>query len=1100
MKVPAPRLLAFKFFSQALVICIFAVSLSHAQTTTAAFQGTVSDATGAVLPAAQVTASNIDTGLKRTTIANELGRFVLSELPPGSYEITVSLPGFETLVRKGITLTVGQLATLNLQMKVGGVGEQVVVTGDAPIVETSQSAVSGVVEEKRITELPLNGRDFTQLALVEPATVSLRNTGTGEVNRGFGTRMSVAGSRPDQTGWLLDGMNINSNTFFGTPGSAGGGLLGVDGVREFQVLTTNYSSEFGGTSGGVVNMITKSGTNQFHGTVYEFLRNSALDAAAWEDNAYGNGRAPFKRNQFGFSVGGPIKKDRTFFFGNYEGLRQPKGITGVAVVPDENAHNGLVPGPNGGLQQVKIADSVAGLLKQWPLPNAPGNAGAGVGYLASSTSQRTTENFFMVRLDHRISDSQSLFGRFSFDEASQLTPDLIPVDDVTLKTHPRYATVQLVSVWSPKLLTTTRVGMSRNNIELNEVMNVKYPQSGFFLNPNFPIEIQIPGNGLSNFGPDTSNIQQTIQNVFQLQENISYTTGNHAYKFGVEFEKLDPNLNSGPNNGGMLRWASISDFLQDNPLQQLSTSLPGNDPYRSFRQNLFGFYFNDDWKMSSRLTWNLGLRYEPYTAPSEKWGRVSVVKDWLTATHYDTGGTMFQAPGNKYFAPRVGFAFDPKGNGKTAIRGGIGVFYIPLTTTVYSRASTRNAPFTGSIQILPRDATGKVANFASSLAFANSIAPQYLTPQFNATSAPIMVQYRPDASYEMKANLTVEQQIGQDLAVSVGYIGGRGYHLTRTANVNMRYPTIVNGRAFVNGSSPLPNPNLFQGQLVVTDSQSFYNALRLQVKKRLSRNYQYQVSYTWSKSIDDASAGSSNSAYQTEGASSQLWSTKADRGLSALNQTHNFVVNGLWALPSPSASKVISSVLGGWQATGIFMMVTGTPFTPVLSGSNVNDNGKPGSGTQLREPEWVGGNRSFSSLTSGTTAGCTFVNGVPGPYVAGRPNSVAPQKLGTPRLWFDPCVFAVPPTGFYGTAGRGILIGPGTVNFDAGLGKNIPLKEEAHLEFRGDFFNLFNRPNYADPATGVLNANNNSLITTAGQITRTVTSSRQLQFSLKVVF
>jgi Carboxypeptidase regulatory-like domain len=452
------------------VILIVAATLSLAQTTTAAFLGTVMDPSGAVLPGVQVTASNVDTGLKRTTITNEEGRFLLSELPPGSYEVVVSLTGFETLVRKGMTLTIGQQANLSLTMKVGAVDEQVVVTGDAPIVETTQSSVSGVVEEKRITELPLNGRDFTQLALVEPATVSLRNTGTGEVGRGFGTRMSVAGSRPDQTGWLLDGMKINSNTFFGTPGSAGGGLLGVDGVREFQVLTTNYSSEYGGTSGGVINMVTKSGTNQFHGTVYEFLRNSALDAAAWEDNAYGNGKAPFKRNQFGFSAGGPVRKDRTFFFFNYEGLRQPKGVTNVAVVPDANAHNGLVPGPGGGLQEVKIAPSVAGLLQMWPTPNAPGNAGAGVGFLASSTSQRTRENFYMMRVDHRLSDSQSLFGRFSFDEASQVTPDLIPVDDVTLETHPRYGTIQLVSVWSSKLLTTMRAGVNRNNIALNEVM------------------------------------------------------------------------------------------------------------------------------------------------------------------------------------------------------------------------------------------------------------------------------------------------------------------------------------------------------------------------------------------------------------------------------------------------------------------------------------------------------------------------------------------------------------------------------------------------------------------------------------------------------
>ncbi len=1103
MRIRTPYLRGFRFLPYFFVISMIAATFSKAQTTTASFQGTVADATGAVLPGAQVTASNVETGLKRTTTTSDEGRFLLSELPPGSYEITVTLPGFDTLVRKGMTLTVGQQASLRLTMNVGTVDQHVIVTGDAPLVETTQSSVSGVVEERRITDLPLNGRDFTQLALVEPAVVSLRNTGSGEIGRGFGTRMSVAGSRPDQTSWLLDGMNIKGSTQFGTPGSAGGGLLGVDGVREFQVLTTNYSSEFGGTSGGVVNMVTKSGTNQLHGSVYEFLRNSALDAAAWEDNAFGAGKPAFKRNQFGFSLGGPIRKDQTFFFANYEGLRQPKGFTNVAFVPDENVHKGLVPNPNGGLQQVKIADSIADLLKLWPSPNVPGSSAAGVGLLSSSVSQRTSENYFMVRLDHRLSDNQSLFGRFSFDQASQDNPDTIPVDDFKLETKPRYATIQLVSVWTPKLLSTTRVGMSRNNIALNIAMNVTYPRSVFFLNQQFPPEIMIPGAGLTNFGPDASNIQAAIQQLYQVQEGITYTPGGrHTFKFGFDFEKLDPNLNSGPNNNGMFRWATIADFVQDNPLQQLSTSLPGNVPERTFRQNLFGFYFNDDWKMTSKFTWNLGLRYEPYTGPSEKWGRVSVVKDWLTATHYDTGGQMFQSPGNKYFAPRVGFAWDPQGNGKTAIRGGFGVFYVPLSTYVYSRASYRNAPFSGSIQQVPRDAQGRVSNFASVLPYIYSIAPSFLTPQFGPTTSPIMVQYNPNATYEMKLNLTVERQIGQDVSLSIGYLGGRGYHLTRTTDVNVRYPTQVNGRVFVDSRSPVPNPAFFQGQMVVTDSQSFYNALRAQLKKRLSRSYQFQVSYTWSKSIDDATAGSSNTAYPTEGTSSQLWGTKADRGLSALNQTHNFVVNGIWSLPSPSGSRAVSSVLGGWEVTGIFTAVTGTPFTPTLSGSNVNDNGRPGGGSRLRMPDWVGG-RSFSSITSGTTAGCTFVNGIPGPFIPDRPNSVAPgQTLGSPTLWFDPCAFAVPPSGFYGNLGRGTFIGPGTVNFDMSLGKSIPLKfrEGTRLEFRSDFFNLFNRPNFADPATQVLNANNNTPISTAGQITRTVTSSRQLQFSLKLVF
>src|SRR6266516_467967 len=540
MRIRIPYRRSFRFLLYSFLILMIAASLAVAQTTTAAFQGTVTDTTGAVIPAAQVTASNVETGLKRATMTNEAGRFLLSELPPGSYEMTVTLPGFETLVRKGMTLTVGQQANLALVMNVGTIDQRVVVTGDAPIVETTQSSVSGVVEERRITELPLNGRDFTQLALVEPAVVSLRNTGSGEIGRGFGTRMSVAGSRPDQTSWLLDGMNIKGSTQFGTPGSAGGGLLGVDGVREFQVLTTNYSSEFGGTSGGVVNMVTKSGTNQLHGSVYEFLRNSALDAAAWEDNAFGSGKPAFKRNQFGFSLGGPIRKDQTFFFANYEGLRQPKGFTNVAFVPDENVHKGLVPNPNGGLQQVKIAYSTADLLKLWPSPNVPGSSAASVGLLSSSVSQRISENYFMVRLDHRLSDSQSLFGRFSFDQASQDNPDTIPVDDFKLETKPRYATIQLVSVWTPKLLSTTRVGMSRNNIALNIAMNVTYPRSVFFLNQQFPPEIMIPGAGLTNFGPDASNIQAAIQQLYQVQEGITYTPGGrHTFKFGFDFEKLD---------------------------------------------------------------------------------------------------------------------------------------------------------------------------------------------------------------------------------------------------------------------------------------------------------------------------------------------------------------------------------------------------------------------------------------------------------------------------------------------------------------------------------------------------------------------------------
>lgn len=369
-----------------LVCGISALSPAMAQTTTGAFLGTVTDSSGGVLAGAQVTASNGETGMKRSATTGADGKFVISQLPPDSYSITVTMTGFATLVRGGMTLTVGQQANLSLALQVGAVSQQVTITEEVPIVETTQSAVSGVVEEKRITDLPLNGRDFTQLALVEPSVVSVRNAASGNVSAGFGTRVSVAGSRPDQTGWLLDGVNIRGTSQFGTPGSAGGGVMGVEAVREFQVLTTNYSPEFGGTSGGVINMVTKSGTNQLHGSAYEFLRNSDLDAR----NFFDVQKPSFKRNQFGGSLGGPIRKDKTFFFGNYEGLRQPLGLTSNAIVPDANAHLGLVP-VRGGLQQVTIAPSIAPILNLWPLPNggAVGGVNSGFGTLLTPGNQVT---------------------------------------------------------------------------------------------------------------------------------------------------------------------------------------------------------------------------------------------------------------------------------------------------------------------------------------------------------------------------------------------------------------------------------------------------------------------------------------------------------------------------------------------------------------------------------------------------------------------------------------------------------------------------------------------------------------------------------------
>ncbi len=1044
-------------------LSIFSVA-AMAQTTTGAILGSVKDGTGAVLSGAEVTALNTARGEKRSTSTNEQGRFLLPELPSGSYEITVTMAGFDTLIRTGITLAVGQQAILTLPMTVGAVNQQVTVTGEAPMVNTTEGAVSGLVEEQRIKDLPLNGRDFTQLALVEPAVMSVRNTSAAP-NKGFGTRISIAGSRPDQTGWLLDGMNIKSFSGFGTPASASGLLLGVDAVREFQVLTTNYSTEFGGTSGGVINMVTKSGTNGLHGSAYEFMRNNVLDAR----NFFDIQKPPFKRNQFGFSVGGPIRKDKTFFFGNFEELKAPLGLTSKAFVPDANVREGLIPAAGGTLQRVPIAPEIAPYLKIWPLPNGPASGpNSGAGTLLSSANQRTSEYYFLNRVDHHLTDKQSVFARFTFDQGSLAVPDTIPIDTNVIATRTRSATVQLVSIWSPKLLSTSRVGYNRTTLISDVALNFNYPADlFFFLDHRVPPQFILPG--FTNFGPTSSTVSQRALNRYEFQEAFTYATGNHSFKFGFDYQHNGYNVGNGANTNPQYTWPSLAAFLQDQPLSGLTINVPGGTNERTFRQVVLGFYWNDDWKATPNLTVNWGVRFEPYTIPSEKWGRLPYVKDWLTATEFTVGGAAFKNPSLKYFAPRLGFAWSPGGAGKTAVRGAFGVFdrlYLPndVQQTIAS-----NPPFTEVIRTVIPGVT--LANLPETLL---RLAPSLISAKFSPQTALVLYPYNPPAQYEMKFNLAVERQVGPGVSVTLGYIGARGIHLTRQSEINGFYTVNVNGRVLVPLPAQRPNPAFGAGSIMSLDAQSFYNGLQLGVKKRLSRGFQLQASYTWAKAVDDSSTGVGGTDYSNQGYSSQIWNTKADRGLSALHQGQNLVVNGLWALPSPVGPRVVSYVLGGWQWSGIISVNTGAPFTVTESGTNVQDNGRVAGVSKLRMPDWIG-TGSFSSII----------------------------RHGNPNQYFDSSAFVTPPPQVYGNLGRDTFLGPGLVNFDMSLQKNFALKfrEGSQLEFRSDCFNLFNRANFAIPsATAAVNGNTGARIATAGAITNTVTSSRQLQFGLKLIF
>ena len=1062
----------------AVFVGIFCGVCAFAQSTTATLSGRISDASGGVLPGVQVTVTNSATGIKRALTTDAGGKFIAAQLPPGPYEVSATMNGFETLVNKGVVLTVGQEANLELAMKVGAVSEQVTVTEDAPLVNTTSSAVAGVVEEKRIQELPLNGRDFSQLPLIQPGVASVRN-GDVTVTKGYGARISMGGSRPDQTAWLLDGTNIHSPSNFGTPGSAAGVMLGVEAVREFQVLTSNYSAELGGTSGGVVNMVSKSGTNDYHGTLYEFLRNSKLDARRFFDRS----KPDFKRNQFGASFGGHIKKDQTFFFSNFEGLRQRQGVTSPVVVPDDNAHLGLIPDGAGGLRSVGVAPSVKPYLDLWPRSplnklDAKGNT-TGLADLFAIANSPVNENFFVARVDHHINDKQTIFSRFTFDQGVLTSPDAVPITTSQVQAHTRYVTVQHDYIASSQLLMTTRVAYNRTLLKSDEIALISYPASLELFFPGFLPSFSF--TGATGFGPGTQNLVRRAQNLYDFQENLQYIRGNHSFKFGFLLDQIGFNKSgeTGGLNGGYT-WNTLSDFLTDARLSAFSGAAIGSDTSRSYKQYIYGTYLQDDWKMSPRFTWNLGVRYEPFSTPTEKYGRISMLKDWVHDAAFSTDIGLFKNPSKNKFSPRVGFAWDPKGNGKTAIRAGFGIFYVDILNPYYATPGQKNPPFFA--------ATASVlGNLATSVADMTKIAPALLNPTLTPNTFMELIQWDLRSSYEMKANFTVVQQLPWNMSVSIGYLGNRGIHLWRNSDANDAPFAIVNGRRFVATGAQRLNRNAGVGTTRYSDAQSFYNGMQFEVKKNVSRGLQFQVSYTFSKNIDDATTGVANTDFN-EGVSTQGYDPKADRGLSALSQKQVFVVNGVYQIPSPNTSPIASHILGGWQLSSIFTASAGTPFSPRVSGRNAQDLSRSTGG---QRPDLVEG-RNSGNMTSGTTAGCgTTVK--------------AGTKLGTPDLYFDPCGFVLPPAGVFGNAGRNILIGPGFLNFDFSLTKSTPigLGEGHRLEFRAEFFNVFNHANFGLPsATGlqVINPTNGQYIAGGGKLDKVVNTARQMQFGLKMYF
>jgi hypothetical protein len=1004
-----------------------------AQIDTANLAGIVADESGGLIRNAEVTLSSQNTGARRTAHTDAAGRYTFEQLPPGPYRLTAQIAGFQTEVAPLIELTVGRKAILDLTLKVGEVKTETIVTTGAELVDTRSSSLSSVMENVAIRELPLNGRDFAQLALLQPGVEpSLRSSDSG----GPGTKLVIEGNRPSQVSFLMDGSDINdaSNN---TPGSAAGFLLGVDTLQEFRVVTNAFSAEYGRASGGVISTVTKAGTNHLHGTLFEFVRDSDFDARNYFDSKTAP-IPPFKRNQFGVEADGPVIRNKTFFLGSFETVRQRLGVTTVSVVPDANARLGIIPGQ----PKIDVNPSVPGYLALVPLPSGQAFAD-GTGQYSSAASQATNESFFAGRLDHRLSDGTMLFARFTYDTAIGSVPDGFKVSRADSQSLNHYLTLGATHTFRDRLLNTVRISNNRS-YSANTISYLRPIDSSLSFLPGDPLG-QISVTGFFSLGPSRFNPSFSTFNLYQFSDDPAYTVGRHSLKFGGDYRFYHLPTTRPQSPYGFYQFSSLVNFLTARPLS-VEMTLPSSKLGRNWRQSMTTAYAQDDVRLTRRLTLNLGVRYERESVPEEA-NRLSAnlrdpVHDRLATT-----GVMYVNPTNRGFAPRVGLAWDPFGDGKTSVRAGFGVYYDPLWSDFYANAGGRTPPF----YVL-----GSITNPVFPNAYSLIGSPAFILGRQDA------VQYRPNYPYVLQDNFTVQRQLSRARVLTAAYVGERGVHIPRFVDQNQSAQTVLlTGQIFFPVGSTVQNPNFTGIRYKTTNGMSYYNALQVSFEQRLSRGLLLRVNYTLAHNIDTASID------QTQGGSNDLpqnpVSTKAERGLSNYDVRHYFVSYLVWDLPAAPGPKVLGS---GWQLSAVSTLATGQPFSAVIGFDRARAN--PQAGTSPERPDL-----------------CAGANNNP--------------ILGAPSSYFDPAAFCLQPAGYYGNLGRNTLIGPGIIMVNPSISKQFRITERLRLQFRTEVFNALNHPNFAIPSQRTVFSSSGP-VASAGLITATTTSSRQLQLGLKLSF
>jgi hypothetical protein len=1029
--------------------------------------GTIHDVSGAAIPGARVQIRNTETGATRVITSDATGRYAAPSVPIGPYSVSASKEGFSTQTQTGLRLVVGQSSEIDITLSVGQVQQEVTVAAVPATVELSTQQTSGLVDEKQVKELPLNGRSYDELMTLNPAIVnysSQRSGGIGTSNSAVGNMFAVSGHRPQDNLFLLNGIEYTGASEINvTPGGTSGQLLGVDAVREFNVVTDTYGAEYGKRTGGQVSIVTASGTNSLHGSVFEFLRNSAFDARNYFDQA---NIPEFQRNQFGGALGGPLTKNKIFLFGNYEGFRQNLHLSDVTLVPDNEARLGYIPNSSGKESYVGLNNASQALLSLWPVQNGP-DLGSGIAEAFSNPLQTIREDFGTARADYNISNKDLLFGVYTIDDSDANTPSTNPLSSVIEALREQVASVQEQHVFSPSLLNTARFGYSRAAYVFTGTTPVDLP--GWISGK--PIGAIVIGGGtalngasqITGAGTNAGSNLSTARNLYTYDDHVYWTRGKHQIEAGGWLQQIQSNDNLAQDQYGQASFTTLTTFLQGTVATFTSVPSPTELGWRSIEGAGF---VQDTFRIKPNLELRAGFRFESTNGWNESQDRAA---NYL----FDSNGVIETSPQVGHSAltknrakflpePRIGLAWDPAGQGNTVIHAGFGIYRALLDSLDYRLDQTA-----------PYNTTNTLKNVAlSSL----NIVPGQAPPSGSLIS-PSGVQ--PDAYTPtvLTWSLSVEQMIAPNTSLTLGYVGSHGYHQMLSEDVNEPVPTIcptspcpstlAAGTVYYPKGAPYANPALANTTTWISEGISSYNGLEVDVNHRFQHGLQLRGVYTWSKNLDDGTAWNTSVGANAPAFVEFPLRPKLDWGPASTDVRNLAVINGTYDLPfgHGNSSTLGRTLLHGWSVSEIATLQSGFPFTPQL-GFNPTNNG------DSRNPIRPSINPGFH-----------------GKVIEGGPTQ-----------YFNPDAYLVPAPGTYGNAGRNSLTGPGFANLDASLRKDTQITEGLRAQFRAEFFNVLNHTNFGTPNEVVYSAAGATPSPTAGVITATASTSRQIQFGLKLLF